>query len=92
MDKINVIFGGILSIALKTQGKKFEREISLAQHIEPDRKMKWSGVDILFRPEDHPTTELSNQNLPFMVKLLIRWHKVAKTLIDNGASLNLIMR
>jgi hypothetical protein len=27
-----------------------------------------------------------------VVKLLIRWHKVAKTLIDNGASLNLIMR
>jgi hypothetical protein len=27
-----------------------------------------------------------------MVKLPIRWHKVAKTLIDNGTSLNLIMR
>jgi hypothetical protein len=27
-----------------------------------------------------------------MVKLLIGWHKVAKTLIDNGASLKLIMR
>jgi hypothetical protein len=27
-----------------------------------------------------------------VVKLLIGWHKVAKTLIDNGASLNLIMR
>jgi hypothetical protein len=30
--------------------------------------------------------------LPFVVKLLIRRHKVAKTLINNGASLNLIMR
>jgi hypothetical protein len=27
-----------------------------------------------------------------MVKVLIRCHKVVKTLIDNGASLNLIMR
>jgi hypothetical protein len=27
-----------------------------------------------------------------MVKLLIGWHKVAKTLIDNRASLNLIMK
>jgi hypothetical protein len=27
-----------------------------------------------------------------MVKLLIMWHKVAKTLIDNGASSNIIMR
>jgi hypothetical protein len=27
-----------------------------------------------------------------MVKLLIWWHKVAKTLIDNWASLNLVMR
>jgi hypothetical protein len=27
-----------------------------------------------------------------VVKLPIGWHKVAKTLIDNGASLNLIMR
>jgi hypothetical protein len=53
----------------------------LAQHI-----------DISFRPEDHPETELSERNLPFMVKLLIWWHKVAKTLIDNWASLNLVMR
>jgi hypothetical protein len=37
-------------------------------------------------------TELSNQNLPFMVKLSIGRHKVAKTLVDNGASLNLITR
>jgi hypothetical protein len=27
-----------------------------------------------------------------VVKLSIGWHKVAKTLVDNGASLNLIMR
>jgi hypothetical protein len=87
-----VIFGGSLYIASKTQGKKLEREISLAQRIEPDRWMKWSKVDISFGPEDHPTTELSNRNFPFVVKLLIGRHKVAKTLIDNGASLNLIMR
>jgi hypothetical protein len=30
--------------------------------------------------------------LPFLIKLSIRWHKVARKLIDNGASLNLIMR
>jgi hypothetical protein len=36
--------------------------------------------------------ELSNQNMPFVVKLLIRCHKVAKTLRSNGASLNLIRR
>jgi hypothetical protein len=36
--------------------------------------------------------ELSNQNLPFVVKLSIGKHKVSKTLIDNGASLNLITR
>jgi hypothetical protein len=30
--------------------------------------------------------------LPFMVKILIGQHKVVKTLIDNGVSLNLIMR
>jgi hypothetical protein len=87
-----VIFGGSLYIASKTQGKKLEREISLAQRIEPDRWMKWSKVDISFGPEDHPTTKLSNRNFPFVVKLLIGRHKVAKTLIDNGASLNLIMR
>jgi hypothetical protein len=77
MDEINVIFGGSLSIVSKTQGKKLEREISLAQRIKPDRRMKWSEVDISFGPEDHPMTELSNQNLPFVVKLLIGRHKVA---------------
>jgi hypothetical protein len=54
--------------------------------------MKWYETNIFFRPEDHPETELSNQNVPFVVKLLIGWHKVVKTLIDNEASLNLIMK
>jgi hypothetical protein len=54
--------------------------------------MKWSDMDISFGLEDHPETELSEKNLSFVVKLLIGRHKVAKKLIDNGASLNLIMR
>jgi hypothetical protein len=58
----------------------------------PSKKIKWSDVDISFGPEDHPETELFGQNLPFMVKLPIGRHKVAKILIDNSASLNLIMR
>jgi hypothetical protein len=64
----------------------------MAQLIEPGRKMKWSDVDISFGLEDHPETELSEQNLPFVVKLQIGRHKVANTLVENGASLNLIMR
>jgi hypothetical protein len=64
----------------------------LAQHIEPRRKMKWYDMDISFGPEDHQEIELSEKNLPFMVKVPIGWHMVAKTLIDNRASLNLIMR
>jgi hypothetical protein len=84
MDEIIVIFVGSLSITSNTQGKKLEREIILAQSIEPERRMKWS--------EDHPLAELSNWNLPFVVKLPIGRHKVAKTLVDNGASLNLFMR
>jgi hypothetical protein len=83
LDEINVIFGGSLSIVSKTHGKKLEREINLAQRIEPMRRMKWSETDISFRLEDHPEIELSNQNLPFMIKLPIRQHKVARTLIDN---------
>jgi hypothetical protein len=54
--------------------------------------MKWSNVDISFGLEDHPEIELSEQNLPFVVKLPMGRHKVAKTLIDNEASVNLIMR
>jgi hypothetical protein len=54
--------------------------------------IKWFDMDISFGPEDHPDTELSKRNLPFVVKLPIGWHKMAKTLIDNRASLNLIMR
>jgi hypothetical protein len=89
MGEINVIFGGSMSIASKTQGKKLEWEISLAQRIEPGRKLKQSDVGILFGPEDHLETELSERNLPFMIKLLIGQHKVANSLIDKGASLNL---
>jgi hypothetical protein len=54
--------------------------------------MKWSHMDILFRPKDHPEMELFKRNMLFVVKLPIGRHKVAKTLIDNGASLNFIMR
>jgi hypothetical protein len=92
LGEINVIFGGSMSIAWKIQGKKLEREISLVQCIEPRRKMKWSDVDILFGPEDQPEIELYDRNLLFMVKLLIGWHRMVKTLINNGALLNLIMR
>jgi hypothetical protein len=54
--------------------------------------MKWSDDYITFGPEDHPIMELSEKNLPLIVKILIGRHKVAKTLIDSGASLNLIMK
>jgi hypothetical protein len=52
MGEINIIFGGSMSIASKTQGKKVQHEISLAQRIEPERRMRWSDVDISFGPED----------------------------------------
>jgi hypothetical protein len=92
MGKINVIFRGSMPIASKTQGKKLEQEISLAQRIKSGRRMRWSDVDISFEPQDHLDTELFDRNRLFVVKLPIGWHKVAKTLIDNGASLNLIIR
>jgi hypothetical protein len=92
MAEINMIFGGSMSIASKTQGKKLQCEISVGQQIEPGRRMRWSDVDISFRLEDHPNKELSERNLPFVVKISIRRHKVVKMLIDSGASLNLMMR
>jgi hypothetical protein len=54
--------------------------------------MRWFNDYITLRPEDHPVMELSERNLPLIIKIPIRWHKVAQTLIDSGASLNLIMR
>jgi hypothetical protein len=91
MAEINMIFRGSMSITSKTQGKTLQREISLAQQIEPRRRMRWSDDYISFGPEDHPDTELSERNLPLVVKIPIRRHKVAKTLIDSGTSLNLVM-
>jgi hypothetical protein len=92
MGEINVIFRGSMPITSKAQEKKLEWEIILAQRIDSGRKMKWFDVDISFSPKDHPETELSERNMPFVVRLSVGRHKVAKTLIDNGASLNLIMR
>jgi hypothetical protein len=92
MAEINVIFGGSMSITSKTQGKKLQREISLARQIEPGSWMRWSDEYISFGPEDHPDTELSERNLSLVIKILIERHKVAKTLVDNGASLNIMMR
>jgi hypothetical protein len=92
MGEINVIFRDSMSLASKTQGKKLQCEISLAQCIEPGRRMRWSDIDISFGPEDHSDIELSDRNLSFIVKIPTGCHKVAKTLIDSGASLNLMMR
>jgi hypothetical protein len=92
MAKINVIFGGSMLITSKTQGKKLQRDISLAQQIEPGRWTRWFDDYISFGPEDHPDMELSERNLSFVVKIPIGRHKVARTLIDNRASLNLMMR
>jgi hypothetical protein len=92
MAEISMIFRGSMSITSKTQGNKLQWEISLAQRIEPGRRMRWSDVDISFGPEDHPITELSDRNLPFVVKIPIGRHRMAKTMIDSGASLNLLMR
>jgi hypothetical protein len=54
--------------------------------------MRWSDDYISFGPKDHPDMELSERNLPLIVKIPIGRHKVTKTLIDSGASLNLMMR
>jgi hypothetical protein len=92
MAEINMIFGGSMSITSKTQGKKVQREINLVQQIKPGRRMRWSEDYITFGQEDHLITELSERYLPLVVKISIGRHKVVKTLIDSGASLNLIMR
>jgi hypothetical protein len=42
MVEINMIFGGSMLITSEMQWKKIQREVSLAQHIEPGRRMKWS--------------------------------------------------
>jgi hypothetical protein len=92
MVEIDVIFRGNMPITSKTQGKKLQREISLAQQIESGRQMRWSNDYISFRLEDHPDTELSERNLPLIIKILIKRYKVAKILIDSGTLLNLLMR
>jgi hypothetical protein len=92
MREINVIFEDSMPLYSKTQGKKIQREISLSQRIEPGRRIMLSDIDISFRPEDHPDAELSDRNLPFVLKIPIGCHKVVKTLIDSGVSLNLMMR
>jgi hypothetical protein len=53
--------------------------------------MRWSNDYISFGPEDCPDMELSERNLPLVIKILIGRHKVVTTLIDSEASLNLMM-
>jgi hypothetical protein len=65
------------------KGRSSSGRFYLSQCIESERMMRWSNVDISFEPQDHPNIELSDRNLTFVIKLPIRWHKVAKTLIDN---------
>jgi hypothetical protein len=52
----------------------------------------WHRHLVRTRGITRPKTKVSNWNLLFVVKLQIRRHKVVRRLIDNRASLNLIMR
>jgi hypothetical protein len=54
--------------------------------------MRWSDDYISFGPEDHLDIEISERNLPLVVKIPIGRHKMVKTLIDSGASLNLMIK
>jgi hypothetical protein len=54
--------------------------------------MRWSDDYISFGSEDHPDMKLSERNLLLVINIPIGRHKVAKTLIDSGTSLNLLMR
>jgi hypothetical protein len=74
------------------KGRSSNEKSAWLNALSQAEKMKWSNVDISFRPEDHLETELSECNLRCVVNLPIGRHKVAKTLVDNGTSLNLIMR
>jgi hypothetical protein len=50
MAEINIISKGSMLITFKTQGKKVQHKISLAQQIEPRRRMMWSDDYITFGP------------------------------------------
>jgi hypothetical protein len=54
--------------------------------------MSLSDVGISFGPEDQPDMEMFDRILPFVIKIPIGRHKVAKTLINSWALLNLMMR
>ena len=87
---VNMIFSGSEARPLKTQYKKLERKVLSATPVV--RYMEWWQHAITFGHEDHPTTKLNNRNLPFVVKMPIFQHNVAKTLIDSGSALNLLMK
>jgi hypothetical protein len=66
MAEVNMIFGGSMSITFKTQGKKLQREISLAQQIEPGRRMRWFDRN---RPWSNAGEEYSTQPVQWILIL-----------------------
>lgn len=58
---------------------------------EPPERRVWLEVDITFGPDDHPKAMMTSGALPMLCTPTISGVAVSKTLIDGGASLNVIL-
>ena len=88
--EVNIVFGGSEARPSKIVYMKLEREVLTTALTT--RRLEWWQQAITFGPKDHPNTELSYKNVSFVVKIPICQHNVAKTLLDSGSTLNLLMK
>ena len=64
-----MIFDGSEARPSKTVYKKLERELLTADPTT--QRVEWWQQAIMFGPENHPKSKLSNRNLLFVVKIPI---------------------
>ena len=74
------------------QLKQWARDITATEpSLDAQRPLKWSSTPIIFDAEDHPDRTIAVGCLLLLVSPTIRNLKVAKMVVDGGASLNLIL-
>ena len=90
-DSILVISGGSSSFSSRREVKLLRREICAFQQGKAEvKRVKWSDVPITFDRDDMSGPDNSEGKIPLVVSPVIANKKVGRTLIDGGASLNLI--
>ena len=88
---VATIFGGVSAPLSRRRAKLLWREVyAVSPASGGTQPLKWSGTPVTFDQSNHPSNTAGVGLLPVVVTPTIHNIGVGRTLVDGGASLNLL--